>query len=96
VYGVAGSVSRLDVSVILKSSDSNTTTRIYLYDFTTRAWTQLQTSTIGPAEATRTSAVSTNAGRYVGAGTVRLRILSSKLLSTHSLSVELARLAVTP
>jgi hypothetical protein len=45
---------------------------------------------------TRDASVSANAARYVdAAGTVRLRIQSSRLLSTYSLSVEMVRLTVT-
>jgi Bacterial Ig domain/GDSL-like Lipase/Acylhydrolase family len=94
--GVTGPVTRLDVSTILKSSTSSTTARLYLYDVVAGVWTQLASSTIGTSEVARTGAVSTSASRYVGpTGTVRLRVQSSRLLSTHSLSLEQARLTVT-
>jgi Bacterial Ig domain len=94
--GVASPVTRLDVSAIFMSSASNTSARIHVYDFTSGAWVQLNSSTVGTTETTRNLGVSTNAARYVGpTGTVRLRIQTSKLLSTHTLSVEMARLTVT-
>jgi len=95
VAGVTGPVSRLDMRTILKSSVGSTTAHIYIYDVTAGAWTQLSNSTIGTSEVTRTNGVS-GASRYVNAGgNVRLRIESSRWLSTHSLSVEQVQVTVT-
>jgi hypothetical protein len=95
VAGVTGPVSRLDVRTIVKSSATSTTARIYIYDTTAGAWTQLSSSTIGTSEVTRTSSVSSPA-RYIDAdGSVRLQIQSSRLLSTHSLSVEQVQVTAT-
>ena len=95
VAGATGPVSRLDVRTILKSSVGSTSAHIYIYDVTAGAWTQLSSSTIGTSEVTRTSSVSGPA-RYVDAGgNVRLRIESSRWLSTHSLSVEQVQVTVT-
>jgi len=97
VSGVTGSVSRLDIRAIVKASSSNTTARVQVYDVTTNTWTQLSSFTIGPSETTRNMTVSTSPARYVdGTGTVRLRIHSSRLASTHSLSVDMVRLTVSP
>jgi hypothetical protein len=94
--GVTGPVTRLDVSTILRSSTSSTTARLSLYDVVAGAWTQLTSSTIGTSEVSRAGAVSNSASRYVSpSGIVRLRVQSSKLLSTHTLSLEQARLTVT-
>ena len=95
VAGATGPVSRLDVRTIVKSSAGSTSALIYIYDVTAGAWTQLSSSTIGPSEVTRTNSVSSPA-RYVDAGgNVRLRIQSSRLLSTYSLSVEQVQVTVT-
>jgi hypothetical protein len=63
----------------------------------TKTWTQLSSFTIGLSETARNITVSTSPARYVDTtGTVRLRVHSSRLVSTHSLSVEMVRLTVSP
>jgi Bacterial Ig domain/GDSL-like Lipase/Acylhydrolase len=97
VNGVSGTVSRLDIRAIVNASASNTTARVYVYDVTTSAWTQLSSFTIGPSETTRNITVSASPARYVDTtGTLRLRIQSSRLVSTHSLSVEMVRVTTSP
>ena len=88
---------RLDFKAILKSSASSTSARIYVYDVTARAWTQLNASMVGTTEVTRNISVSTNARRYVdAAGTVRVRIQSAQRFPAYALSVELLRVTIPP
>jgi hypothetical protein len=95
VAGMTGPVTRLDVRTIVKSSVGSTSTSISVYDVTAGTWTQLSSSTIGTSEVTRTTSVSSPA-RYVDAsGNVRLRIDSSRLLSTYSLSVDQVQVTIT-
>ena len=97
ISGVVGPVPRLDFRAILRSSASSTSARIYVYDFTTRAWTQLNASMVGTAEVTRNVSVSANTKRYVdAAGTVRVRIQSAQRFPAYALSVEMLRLTVPP
>jgi hypothetical protein len=95
ISGVVGPVRRLDFKAILKSSASSTTARIYAYDVTARAWTQLNASLVGTTGVTRNISVSTKARRYVDAvGTVRVRIQSAERFPAYALSVELLRVTI--
>ena len=97
ISGVVGPVPRLDFRAILRSSASSTSVRLYIYDFTARAWIQLNASMVGMTEVTRNVSVSANTKRYVdAAGTVRLRIQSGQRFPTYALSVEMLRLTVPP
>jgi hypothetical protein len=95
--GVSGPVTRLDFSITLKSSTSSTAVTIYAFNTSTNAWVQLDSLSLSTAETTRTFAITSNPGSYVDAtGALRLRTQSSKFLGAHSLSLEVAKLTVTP
>ncbi len=97
VENVTGTISRLDYSVRLKSSTSSTTVRIYAYNFTTGALVQVGSATVGTSEVTINGSLTSNLSQYRDSSNqIGIIISSSKLLSTHNLSVDFARLTVTP
>lgn len=94
--GVSATVSRLDFSVLAKSSTSSTTLRIYGFQVSSQSWTQLSSSTLGTSEVLRTVSVTSGAGAYRDAtGRVRLRVEGRKLLSTFTVSHELISVTAT-
>jgi hypothetical protein len=89
--------SRLDFSVVVKSSASSTTLRLFAFHVPTASWTLLNSSTVGTSESTKSVSVTAGAGGYRDSGgRVRLRVEGSRLLSTFTLSHEVTRLTVTP
>jgi hypothetical protein len=93
--GASGPASRLDVRTIVKSSVSSTAVGVEIYDWTSAVWTQLGSSSVSTSEVTHTSSVSSPARYIDAAGDVRLRLDSSRSLSTYSLSIEQVQITVT-
>jgi hypothetical protein len=88
--------TRLDYSVRLKSSESNTTVTIFAFNFVTGVWAQISSFQAGTGETTFSPSITTSAASYVSAdGRMTLRIQSSRT-STHSISEELIKVMVTP
>jgi hypothetical protein len=93
--GVAAA-TRLDYTVRLRSSASNTTITIFALNFVTGTWTQIGKSAIGTSETTLSASLTTSAASYVSPdGRVTVRIQSSRT-NTHSISDDLIKLVVTP
>jgi PKD repeat protein len=89
-------VSRLDYSVRIKSSNSNTTTTIQAFNYVTGLWTQIHRSTTSTSESTKTASITSSASSYVNSqGKSKIRVQSSNS-SNHSLSHELVTLTATP
>jgi hypothetical protein len=87
--------SKLDVTVVAKATTS-TTLRIYAFKVTTSSWVELTSFSAGTGEVTRTVSITTNPADYRNAaGTVRLMVQGSKLLSYFTISHEMVRLNVT-
>ncbi len=88
--------TRLEITVVAKSTTSSTSVRVYAYRVTTSSWVQLNDFTINSTESSRTVSITSRAGDYRDAtGTVRLAIQASKLLSSFTVSHEMVRLNVT-
>jgi len=86
-------LSRMDLTVTVKSTAS-TTVRVYAYNVTTSAWTQLTSATVGTGESTLTNSVISNAGVYRNAaGAIRIRVQGSRS-GTFTLSHEVVRVSV--
>jgi hypothetical protein len=93
---IAPPVSRLDILIVLGSTTSSTTLRIFAYNVVTATWSELSAATLGTGETTRTLAISASAANYVSpSGSVKVRVQSTKVLATHSIRIELARMTVT-
>jgi hypothetical protein len=93
--GAGGSVSRLDLRVIAKSSTSSTRISLRLLNVTTGAWNEVKSATISTGESAITYNVTSSPGNYVdGSGRIRMRVYSSKFLSSHSVYLDLASINV--
>lgn len=85
----------IDVAIVAKSSASSTSLRVYAFNVTTNAWTQLSSSTVGTAEAASGSSITGNAAAYRdSAGRMRVRVQGSKGSSTFSVSHDVVRISV--
>jgi hypothetical protein len=85
--------SRLEFTVIAKSSSTSTALRLYAFNYSTNAWVQIHSSTISTSETTRAVTISSNAASYrSSAGRARLRAESVRSLATPTMSYDLIRL----
>jgi hypothetical protein len=90
-----GPVSRLDLLVRVKSTTSNTRVGVSLYNVTTGSWQEFTSTNVGSSETTLTASVTSSPGSYIDAsGKVTMRISTSKLLSSHSISIDRATVTV--
>jgi hypothetical protein len=96
VSNVTSGISRLDYYVQAKSSTSSTTVVISAYNYVSRSWTPLRSSTFGTTEGSTAAALTTSASEYVSAQGRSLIRVQSSTASTHSISVDVVRLTVTP
>jgi hypothetical protein len=93
--GITAPLSRIDLRLVLKSSASRTNLNIYVYDVSTSGWRQLTALTAGTSETTTSLAITSNLAAYVSpAGSMRV-LVESRISTTHSLSLDLARVVVT-
>ncbi len=93
----AVSGSRVDYSVRLKSNTSSTSVVVYAMNYTTGAWTQLTTGTVGSSETTLTARLTSGIASYVNAsGQMSVRVQTTSGSTTHSASIELVQVVVTP
>jgi hypothetical protein len=91
--GVSSTASRLDFSVVVKSSASSTTVRLYVFQVSSQSWIQLSSSTVGTSESRKDVSITAGASGYRDtAGRVRLRVEGSKLFSSVTVSHELISL----
>ena len=91
---VAG--SRVDYSVRLKSSAASTTVIVFARNYTSGAWTQLTTATVGTSEVTLTGKLTSGIAGYVSAaGQMMVRVQTSKG-ATHTVSAEMVKVVITP
>jgi fibronectin type 3 domain-containing protein len=94
VTGISGTASRIDLQVI---SNSSTTQKIYLYNFTTSAWDQKNSSTISTSEVTKNIAVTSGMSSYISGGQLKIRTEGYKTNSTTiRLSHEVVYAKITP
>jgi hypothetical protein len=92
--GVSSTASRFDFSVVVKSSASSTTVRLYVFQVSSQSWTQLNSSTVGTSESRKDVSIAGGASGYRdAAGRVRLRVEGSRLFTGFTVSHELISLA---
>jgi predicted phosphodiesterase len=97
VTGITGGTpSKIDVKVITKSSQNTTSQSVYLWNYSTSAWDQKDSTTIGTSEVTRTFSVTSGTANYISGGQLKLRTAGSKSNKTFNLSHELISVTVTP
>jgi hypothetical protein len=91
--GVSSTASTFDFSVVVKSSASSTTVRLYVFRVSSQSWIQLNSYTVGTGESGKDVSITAGASGYRdAAGRVRLRVEGSKLLTTFTVSNELISL----
>jgi len=98
VTGIAvASPSNIAVQVIAKSSRSNTTQRIKLWNYSTSVWDQKDSATISTSEVTRSFNVTTGASNYISGGTLKVETNDSHGSSqSFNASHELISVTITP
>lgn len=75
---VARAPAKIQGAVIAKSNANGTAQKIYLYNHVTSAWDQVDSTTIGTTEITRTFTVTSGTSQYLKAGQLRVRVEASK------------------
>ena len=88
-------LSKLEVLTITKSSAASTSQQVSIWNYLTSAWVQLDSTTIGLAEVARNMTVTTNVSSYLSSGSVKIRITSSKVSSSFTLSTEQVRVVAS-
>jgi hypothetical protein len=90
----SSSVSSLTVTYNGKNSASKTQ-YLYLYNFSTSAWVQIDSRTVSTTDVTVTYTTSSPANYISSAGVIRLRVYSSAGSSTYTSSGDYMQFAVT-
>ena len=91
------SPSKITVQVIAKSSKSNTTQRIKLWNYSTSVWDQKDSATISTSEVTRSFDVTTGASNYISGGQLKVETNDSHGNRTSfNASHEVVSVTITP
>jgi beta-lactamase superfamily II metal-dependent hydrolase len=77
IVELPGSVSRLTITYDGKYSRSGRTQTLYLYNWSTASWTQIDSRSVGISDVTITNTQTSLANFVSGTGEIRLRVLGS-------------------
>jgi len=83
------SVNSLTLSATTKSGASNTTRKLYIWNYTTHAWVTIAQDTVGTTESTTSATVSTNLSNYINNGSVTMGV---QQYSSATMSVNFVQL----
>lgn len=91
------SPSKIDLTVVTKSSISATTQGIFLWNFSTSAWDLKDNTTIGTSEVTRNISITSGCSNYINSGQLKVRVKGSHgSYASFNFSHDQVQVKITP